>query len=263
MNDQLCAAIDDLIREAPRSWLESVSNELRSWPGGAEGKGLIHRLPQTYNGDVAFKVREIISMAEGALSWEALACTISVASTLRRKWEAGAKVDLLWAGPAPPNEIPARRIDQVLYDLIAEARKDVLLVTFAAHKVPRLARELVSALRRGVRVRLLLEFGSQSQQQLTHDALNAFPEELRAKAEIYFWPLEKREQNVLGKPGKLHAKVAVVDDQALLSSANLTDDAFLRNLELGVIFNGGQITKLLRNHIEHLTAAGIITRWRW
>ena len=31
---------------------------------------------------------------------------------------------------------------------------------------------------------------------------------------------------------KLHAKAAVIDKQALLSSANLTDDAFLRNLEL-------------------------------
>ena len=28
----------------------------------------------------------------------------------------------------------------------------------------------------------------------------------------------------------------VIDKQALLSSANLTDDAFLRNLELGVLF---------------------------
>ena len=29
---------------------------------------------------------------------------------------------------------PARRIDQVLYDLVASAKRDVLLITFAAHK---------------------------------------------------------------------------------------------------------------------------------
>ena len=34
--------------------------------------------------------------------------------------------------------------------------------------------------------------------------------------------------------GSYMPKAAVIDKQALLSSANLTDDAFLRNLELGV-----------------------------
>ena len=38
--------------------------------------------------------------------------------------------------------------------LIATAEKDILLITFAAHKVHRLAEVLASASRRGVRVRL-------------------------------------------------------------------------------------------------------------
>jgi phosphatidylserine/phosphatidylglycerophosphate/cardiolipin synthase-like enzyme len=67
-------------------------------------------------------------------------------------------------------------------------------------------------------------------------ALNAFPEVICKHAQIYYWPLDKRELNASGKPGKLHAKVAVVDDQAVFSSANLTDDAFTRNLELGTLF---------------------------
>jgi phosphatidylserine/phosphatidylglycerophosphate/cardiolipin synthase-like enzyme len=78
----------------------------------------------------------------------------------------------LWAGPAPASVIPARRIDQVLYDLVANADKDILLITFAAHKIQRLADVLASASRRGVRVRLVLEFGVESQFQLSHDALN-------------------------------------------------------------------------------------------
>ena len=158
--------------------------------------------------------------------------------------------------------MPARRIDQVLYDLIGTAQKDILLVTFAAHKIHRLAETLASASRRGVRVRLILEFGVQSQFQLSHDALKAFPADLRAKAEIFYWPIEKRELNVFGKPGKLHAKAAVIDKQALLSSANLTDDAFLRNLELGVLFMGGDMPTKLRDHFEHLIAAGTLLRWK-
>jgi hypothetical protein len=48
----------------------------------------------------------------------------------------------------------------------------------------------------------------------------------------------QRELNANGKPGKLHAKAALVDGQALISSANLTDDAFNRNLELGALLAG-------------------------
>jgi hypothetical protein len=42
-------------------------------------------------------------------------------------------------------------------------------------------------------MRLILEFGAESQFQLLHDALRAFPAELQAKAEIFYWPVEKRE----------------------------------------------------------------------
>jgi cardiolipin synthase len=178
-----------------------------------------------------------------------------------RRWQIEHKTELLWAGPAPASVIPARRIDQVLYDLVANADKDILLITFAAHKIQRLADVLASASRRGVRVRLVLEFGVESQFQLSHDALKAFPSDLRDEAEIFYWPIEKRELNLFGKPGKLHAKAVVVDKQALLSSANLTDDAFLRNLELGVLFMGGDMPNKLRQHFEHLIAAGTLQQW--
>ncbi len=145
----------------------------------------------------------------------------------------------------------------MLYDLIATAQKDILLITFAAHKIHRLAEILASEASRGVRVSLVLEFGVQSRFQLSHNALKAFPVELQSKAEIFYWPIEKRELNLFGKPGKLHAKAAVIDKEALVSSANLTDDASLRNLELGVLFTGGDMPTRLREHFEHLIAAGL------
>ena len=81
-----------------------------------------------------------------------------------------------------------------------------------------------------MQIRLILEFEQSSEGQLSYDAIKAFPPALTSAAEIYYWPVEKRERNQAGRPGKLHAKVAIVDDTALVSSANLTDDAFNRNL---------------------------------
>jgi phosphatidylserine/phosphatidylglycerophosphate/cardiolipin synthase-like enzyme len=44
-------------------------------------------------------------------------------------------------------------------------------------------------------------------------------------------PWDKRERNQAGRLGKLHAKAAVIDDTVVISSANLTYDAFNRNLK--------------------------------
>ena len=51
--------------------------------------------------------------------------------------------ELLWTGPSPASQIPARRIDQVLYDMIGSAKRGILLVTFAANKISRLTDGLV------------------------------------------------------------------------------------------------------------------------
>ena len=37
--------------------------------------------------------------------------------------------------------------------------------------------------------------------------------------------------------------------------------AFLRNLELGVLFMGGEIPSKLRRHFEYLIAEGTLLRW--
>jgi cardiolipin synthase len=261
MNADLSEAIERLVQEAPGPWLEAVCAGLQSWSAGALAENMLHRLPPTHNGDLAYRLREVVRLSKDAISWEALSSAIALCASLYARWQVEQKVELLWAGPAPADGMPARRIDQVLYDLIATAQKDILLVTFAAHKIHRLAEVLASASRRRVRVRLILEFGVQSQFQLSHDALKAFPADLQAKAEIFYWPVEKRALNLFGKPGKLHAKAAVIDKQALLSSANLTDDAFIRNLELGVLFMGGDMPTKLREHFEHLIAVGTLLRW--
>ena len=123
-------------------------------------------------------------------------------------------------------------------------------------KIERLASELLKANMRSVRIRLIFEFMQSSEGQLSYDAINAFPPTLTAAAEIYSWPVEKRERNTAGRPGKLHSKLAIVDDAALVSSANLTDDAFNRNLELGVLTRNRTFLRTTKEHVNSLIADG-------
>jgi cardiolipin synthase len=171
-------------------------------------------------------------------------------------------IELLWSGPSPANQIPARRIDQTLYDLIANAKREILMVTFAAAKIERLTGELWKAAKAGVKIRLVLEFEEASEGQLSYDAMKAFPAALIQATQIYYWPVEKRERNLAGRPGKLHAKVAIVDDFALVSSANLTDDAFNRNLEVGFLVKNAEFLATAKSYFESLIAAGTLSLLR-
>ena len=215
-------------------------------------------LPATNNSDVAHCLANILRQSEGVLPWTALSKSIEICGALFACWQEEKRIELLWTGPSPDSQIPARRIDQVLYDLVEAANREILLVTFAAHKISRLTEGLEKALARGVHVRLILEFEETSEGQLSMDALNAFPHVIRQHAQIYYWPLDKRERNAYGKPGKLHAKVAVIDNQVVLSSANLTDDAFNRNLELGALISNEEILQRLRTHFDSLCGDGTL-----
>ncbi|MCG3142466.1 MAG: Cardiolipin synthase A [Anaerolineae bacterium] len=194
------------------------------------------------------------------MSWEALSHVLETTHAAYLRWRADQHIEMLWSGPSPADQIPARRIDQALYDLIIGAKREILLVTFAAGKVERLAAELLKAIQRGVKVRLILEFEQSSEGQLSYDALKAFPAALVSGSEVYHWPTEKRERNHAGKPGKLHAKVAIVDDVAVVSSANLTDDAFTRNFEIGALVFTKSFQEKIQEHLDGLITEGTLTR---
>ena len=68
--------------------------------------------------------------------------------------------------------------------------------------------------------------------------------------------------NALGRPAKLHAKTAIVDDELVLSSANLTDDAFNRNLELGVLIRDEELLRQVRAHFDGLCVNDSLRVWK-
>jgi cardiolipin synthase len=260
MAPDLIAAIERVVRTAPVGWMLDWCVVLQNCPAVIPVENVIREIPSTHNADLTREACRVVSLSTGRMSWEALGCTIRMMSLTYIKWQSEQQIELLWAGPSPANQIPARRIDQVLYDLIGEAQRDVMLVTFAAAKIDRLAAVLTAAMRRNVPVHLILEFEEASEGQLSYDALRAFPESLVKGANIYCWPVDKRERNQAGRPGKLHAKTAVIDDTVVISSANLTDDAFNRNLELGARIVGTQFSERVRAYFEGLIAGKVLVR---
>lgn len=208
------------------------------------------------NPDQSWTLRQVLREHVFA-SWAELATAIEVVDV----WVLSSPrlIDIVWTGPAN-GTFPIRRIDQVLYDLLAKSMRRVFMVTFSAHRIPLLCEHLNQAIARGVEVTLLLESEKSSAGQLSFDASNAFKDLGLDQVRLLHWPIENREQNQAGKPGKLHVKCAVIDDTALIGSANLTDDAFNRNMELGVVIRDRCIVENIRNHFRTLENNGVLRR---
>ena len=169
-------------------------------------------------------------------------------------------LELVWSGPLS-GASSYRRTDQALLELIQTAKQSIIVATFAAYKIPKIAAALVAAAQRGVRISLILESTEESEGAVTFNAIKAMGNELARAATVYAWPLEKRGADGKGNRGALHVKCAVADDEAaLISSANLTEHAMNLNMELGILVRGGDLPRSLAGHLQSLIQSRVLVQ---
>jgi phosphatidylserine/phosphatidylglycerophosphate/cardiolipin synthase-like enzyme len=166
----LISSLRDAFRSLPpQTWnafVAAVSKEAGAISGVAAERVLAHVGNSEVRHELATQLNGIAPRTWSEV--QLIAKTIEVSTPPR-----GRSLNLVWSGP-DTNSMAARRIDQVLYDLLAQAKHRVFLITFSAYRVPRLVDALRATHSRGVKIMLLLETESDSDGQLSNDALNAF-----------------------------------------------------------------------------------------
>jgi cardiolipin synthase A/B len=156
------------------------------------------------------------------------------------------QVTPVWTGPESDRG-QGRLTLAVVADLIDEAQREILLVSYATVPGASIRRAFHSADERGVALTFLLE------RRADNPGFSGGDDPFQGIAgRRLAWPATAR------PPGaSMHAKVLVVDRQtALVGSANLTGHALERNLECGLLLRGGPVPGLLADHL--LTAQGLI-----
>ena len=155
-------------------------------------------------------------------------------------------VEVVVTGPDSP-AAPVRLTSEVVRQLIDHATKRVTIVSFAAYKMASVIAALDSAVARGVAVSLILE----SPEKLDGGGgAHAY-----AKYPTYHWPVDRREP----PDAKFHAKAVIVDSRhVLLTSANMTNAAYDKNIELGVLCRGGRVAAQIQHHFDALIARGVL-----
>jgi len=139
------------------------------------------------------------------------------------------------------------------------ARRRLIVVSFAVYKVPEVADALVACASRGCDVAVVLESAEESGGKVTFEMSEALGSKVEEVATFYTWPNELRPETGGGRRASLHAKCAVADGERLLvSSANLTEYAFTKNMELGLLVQAGDVPLRVQMHLDALIEANIL-----
>jgi len=174
------------------------------------------------------------------------------------------QIDLVWTGPEAPGSV-LRDTGVVVRELFSSARQSVLVAGYAVYQGSEVFRELANNMDRNpsLQVRMFLNVSrGQSDTSVDVEVLQRFA----ARFKTSEWP-GKRFPEVFYDPrslameprlrASLHAKCVVVDrTDAFISSANFTEAAQFKNIELGVVIKSPRLAMRVSEHFESLIRGG-------
>jgi phosphatidylserine/phosphatidylglycerophosphate/cardiolipin synthase-like enzyme len=196
----------------------------------------------------------------GDLTPQAVAAALHTAAFSERGRREDPSIELVWTGP-DVGTVPLRRTEQVVLQVIDSASERLLVVSYAVFNVPRICEALLRAADRGVAIHVIVESPDRIAGRKAYSTLEALGPDVAARCGVYLWPIEERFKGGAGKPGLLHVKCAMADGRRLfLSSANLTEQAFSINMELGVLVTGGTAPAQVEAHFAKMIESGTLVR---
>jgi phosphatidylserine/phosphatidylglycerophosphate/cardiolipin synthase-like enzyme len=175
-------------------------------------------------------------------------------------------LDLVATGPEAPG-VALRDTAVVVRELFAQARHSVLVVGYAVHQGRQVFRALAKRMeqRSTLEVRLCLDVQRRWGDSTPAEELaQRFAERFRTREwpgsrlpAVYYDPrslaLDAKSRS------SLHAKCVVVDRQvAFVSSANFTEAAQERNIEVGVLLRVPALAEQLTRHFQALMEVGVL-----
>jgi phosphatidylserine/phosphatidylglycerophosphate/cardiolipin synthase-like enzyme len=177
-------------------------------------------------------------------------------------------VDLVWTGPETLG-VTNRDTGVVVRELFGSAEREVLVAGFAVYQGRSIFKRLAERMeeRPGLRVRLFLEVQRHpTDTSLPEELVRRFAERFRNQEwpgaklpELYYDPRSLDRE--AAKRSSLHAKCVVIDRRvALVTSANFTEAAQTRNIEVGALIQSAWFAMQLAGHFGVRADAGALKR---
>ena len=167
--------------------------------------------------------------------------------------------DLVWSGPEVPG-VHARDTRRVYEELLGGAERSVWASTYVFFDGPQAFATLAGRMDAIPKLRVTLLLNIQRRRgdaSVAEQVVRRFADRFWTidwpgivRSRVYYDP---RSLELDGPAGVLHAKAVVADGEAVfLTSANLTDAAFDRNIELGVLIRDRALAASVTSHFQGL-----------
>jgi phosphatidylserine/phosphatidylglycerophosphate/cardiolipin synthase-like enzyme len=236
----------------PTATTESVGTAILTCGRSNLRTEIAKRVAHHHHRDMALNFVDRWQQEAGELDAQVVGTALLTAALSEQKHRDSQSVELVWTGP-DTGHAPFRRTEQAILQLLDSAEKRITLVSFAVYRIPNVATALVRAAQRGIKLTVIVETPDKIGGENEYNTLQALGDEVAACSTVYFWPKQKRRLSEANKPGILHVKCAVADGEWLfLSSANLTQQAFTINMELGMLVRGGTMPRRVEEQFERL-----------
>jgi phosphatidylserine/phosphatidylglycerophosphate/cardiolipin synthase-like enzyme len=239
-------------REGPLSL--GLSPHVISHVVGPEYMSVLERLEELSQDGMA--PRHVAAMLDG------------IAAAVEHSPDPAVLFELVLSGP-DVSGVPTQDTAAVFQMLVQEAQREILLVGYAVYGGDRIFEPLAQSLKEkhDLKVVFCLDISRKlGDSSLDSEVVRRFAHEFRERhwpwpelPELYYDPraLVSSGEN----KASLHAKCVVVDRQAaLITSANFTEAAQHRNIELGLLVRHPPIAERIADYFVGLRASGILHR---
>jgi phosphatidylserine/phosphatidylglycerophosphate/cardiolipin synthase-like enzyme len=242
----------------PRSVVDQLAEAIESKPLASLGTEISQRIPHHQYREKTLSFISFWNSQASEVDSQVVATALLTASAAEQRHRDSQSVELVWTGPES-TDMAFRRTEQAILQVLDTAQKRITLVSFAVYKIPNVAKSLINAAKRGVHLTVIVETPDKLGGENEYNTIRALGTDVAARSSVYFWPKEKRKLSESNKPGILHVKCAVADSEWLfLSSANLTQQAFTINMELGTLIRGGSLPSKVETQFDRLIEAGTL-----
>jgi phosphatidylserine/phosphatidylglycerophosphate/cardiolipin synthase-like enzyme len=240
----------------PSRTVESIAAAILSCSASSVRAEITRRVPHHQHRDLALAFVDHWRATAREVDARTVSVALQTAALSQQAHRDSQSVELVWTGP-DTEDTPFRRTEQAILQVLDAARSRITLVSFAVYRIPNIGKALVRAARRGVRLTVIVETPDKIEGAGEYSTIRALGQEVEACSTVYFWPKENRPLGDNNKVGILHVKCAVADGEWLfLSSANLTQQAFTINMELGILVRGGTMPMRVEQQFEELIHSG-------
>jgi phosphatidylserine/phosphatidylglycerophosphate/cardiolipin synthase-like enzyme len=248
--------VTDALLDLPSHLRDRLASALESGVLGASPSAASLKSVMGHRDDADSIVAALLELGQLGVNGPAAAAWLrAIARVVAR----APKPDLVWSGPEVPG-LYARDTRRVYEELLGSAERSIWASTYAFFEGPKafevLARRMEA--RPALRVTLLLNIQRKKGDSTASEHL------VRRFADHFWktdWPgasrptvfYDPRALDLEGPSGVLHAKALVADDEAVfVTSANLTEAALDRNIELGVLIRDRAFALTIGGYFRNL-----------